>query len=90
MTPPPNAPIIDDTEGSKQRARVSLAVTIITAALSIVGSYFTWGLSQEHRTTRLEESVEQLKQWRCEQREDFKQLIQKLDAVRDERSHNAR
>ena len=51
-------------------------------------------LVETHFESRLRfepvESVEQLKQWRCEQREDFKQLIQKLDSVRDERLHNAR
>lgn len=46
-------------------------MTLGIGALSAFGSYFTWGTSQEHRITKVEEAVEQLREWRKEQREDF-------------------
>ena len=84
MTPVRTSP----SEGPAERRAngISLALSAVTIIVSVFAAYFTWGVSQEHRTTRLEESVEQLKKWREEQREDFKALLQKLDSrdARDE------
>ena len=87
---PPKGTIVDDTEDSKCRAGVSLAVTLGIGALSAFGSYFTWGTSQEHRITKVEEAVEQLREWRKEQREDFKSMMDKLDKAQHKEADDDR